>query len=504
MQWTVLTRHLDLDESQQKAIIAIVLELQRTFLRFCLERQNESQESVLDRLARFMAQKLDAAPDVLRAHFLHLLAEQSSLHSPRSLLDECQEAERTARAHVGSLLNHPQTILFTYAFLPSLLDIEAGEDAFNKELIERVAALAGKRESAGFFCNIPFEYAHVQANGDVYPCCPSKFAKVLGNLTETSLGEVWRSDAARDVRLSILDGSYRFCNHEACEHLRDAALRQVPLSDPASVISATARGMAVEGGSPRTINFAFDRSCNLGCDYCRVSRFIPNPTELERIASVHENIFNSDLATLERIILLGEGDPFASPFYREKLCDFDWSRYPRIQIKIQTNGLLLTPAMWDKMERNKSPIDWITVSVDAASEATYQLNRGGSFSVLLENLWFISRLRATGKIKCFYINFVVQANNFEEMVPFARLGEQLGCDLIDFQRIENWGTYTSDAFEKLAVHESWHPRYNDFLAVIKSPELRRPTVSLTKFSEFVSGTASVDRGPTLATYEAVV
>ncbi|HEV2833896.1 MAG TPA: radical SAM protein [Pyrinomonadaceae bacterium] len=340
----------------------------------------------------------------------------------------------------------------------------------------------------GFLCRSPFEYVHIQANGDTYPCCPSKFAKIIGNVKKISLREAWNSEEAKAVRESIIDGSYKFCNADACEYLRDVNARGIPLSPQPLVDWAKQRGLLETGETPNVANFSFDKSCNLECGYCRTELFHPNAEEREVIGRIDTNIFDTSLADTERIILLGEGDPFASPFYKEKLRHYDWSRHPKLKIKIQTNGLLLTPAMWNSIARSHNAIDWISVSVDAADAETYRLNRGGDFNLLLRNLDFIANLRALGHIDRFFVNFLVQANNFRQMPAFARLGQQLGADLIEFQRLENWGTYDEPAYRARAVHESFHSDYDEFRCVLEDPALQLEAVWLLKLGAQPPGT----------------
>jgi radical SAM protein with 4Fe4S-binding SPASM domain len=332
----------------------------------------------------------------------------------------------------------------------------------------------------GFLCRSPFEYAHIQANGDVYSCCPSKFGKIIGNVNQISLREAWNSAEAQEARQSILDGSYRFCNAQACEYLRIANERNKPLSPKPLLDWAMKEQLLDPGSTPNVINMSFDRSCNLECGYCRTQIFRPTVEQRTVIARIDANIFESSLEDTDRIILLGEGDPFASPFYKDKLCHYDWSRHPRLKIKIQTNGLLLTPAMWDNLAQSRQAIDWISISVDAANAATYRINRGGDFRLLLRNLDFVANLRALRHIERFFVNFLVQANNFTEMPAFARLGQQLGCDLIEFQRLENWGTYSDEEYRSCAVHEPYHPAHEEFCRVLEDPALRHEAVWLLK------------------------
>jgi radical SAM protein with 4Fe4S-binding SPASM domain len=342
---------------------------------------------------------------------------------------------------------------------------------------------ASLRESPpppGFLCRSPFEYVHIQANGDVYPCCPSKFGKVIGNLTTQTLEEIWHSDQARAVRDSIVNGTYRFCNASACEYLSGTADRGEALSPPDLVAWSASRGLLDPLSSPRVMNFGSDRQCNLACSYCRETVFRPTEADHARIAAIDANVFQSALADTRRIVLLGEGDPFASVFYREKLMRYDWSRHPRLRIKIQTNGLLLNRTMWHAIAASHRAIDWISVSVDAASAGTYRQNRGGDFDMLVRNLDFMANLRALSAIDRFCLNFLVQANNFHEMPEFVRLGRNLGCDQIEFQRIENWGTFDDEQFRTRAVHRPDHPLHDEFQRVLEHPMLRDPSVWLLK------------------------
>lgn len=347
------------------------------------------------------------------------------------------------------------------------------------------------RSPSGFLCRSPFEYVHIQANGDVYPCCPSKFGRVIGDLTTQKLRDVWCSPAAQEVRDSIVDGSYRFCNADACEYLRDALAKNEELSPPVLVAWAQGERLLEWGTTPKVINLAFDLTCNLRCNYCRREAFRLSNAARQRIVTIDSNLFESLSDHTERIVLLGEGDPFASPIYREKLQNYDWGCHPNIKIKIQTNGLLLTAAMWDTLQSSHPAIDWISISIDAATPSTYKVNRSGDFNHLLRNLDFIANLRALRRIKRFSISFLVQTNNFREMPAFVRMGKRLGCDLIEFQRLENWATFSDKEYKKRAIHQPCHPDHRELLLVLQDPELQHDSVWILKLGPHVHGTASV-------------
>src|SRR5690349_32657 len=75
------------------------------------------------------------------------------------------------------------------------------------------------------FCSKPFSWFEVTrgataTEGEVYVCCPSWLPKTIGNLLPSSVAEVWNSEAAVDIRKSILDGSFKYCKEEHCPYLQ--------------------------------------------------------------------------------------------------------------------------------------------------------------------------------------------------------------------------------------------------------------------------------------------
>jgi MoaA/NifB/PqqE/SkfB family radical SAM enzyme len=249
-----------------------------------------------------------------------------------------------------------------------------------------------------------------------------------------------------------------------------------PTSSP--VPAATAAAL------PKIMNLAYDRGCNLACAYCRTELFYPKK-DVNNVGAVHRNLFAHGLEGVERLVIAGNGDVCASRYYMDFLENFDADRYPGLRIKIQTNGLLFTRDRWQRIAKSHSAIDWISVSVDAATPETYRINRGGDFRKLRECLQLVSEIRKAGTIELFFINFVVQANNFREMKAFVDLGEEFGCDLVEFQCIENWGTFSPEQFDAVAVQQRTHPDHQAFLDHLNDPRFANPIVSLYKLLEFL-------------------
>ena len=309
-----------------------------------------------------------------------------------------------------------------------------------------------------------------------------------GNLKRNSLEKIWNSESAVKIRESIFDGSYRFCNEKECEFLQDHKLRKKEEFGGKFYQDIIKRQLTQLETGPRTIEISYDKSCNLSCPYCRQESFECKGSELARLKSIQAKVFKDGLKDARRLMISGCGDPLASTLHRNFLQNIDRDRFPDVRIKLQTNALLLTPGMWARIKNSHYAIDWVSISIDAATEETYKRNRRGSFHKLLRNMEFVSGLRKKNRIETFNINFVVQANNFREMKQFIELGKRYGCDYVVFQRIMNlgvdYGINSDEKFQDLAVHLESHPFHKEFLNVLKDPIFMDSRIGLFKLLEF--------------------
>jgi len=340
-----------------------------------------------------------------------------------------------------------------------------------------------------FFCQVPFEYVHIDDAGECFLCCPASLPLSIGNLNKNSFMEVWNSKIAQSIRHSILDGSYFFCLQNNCLFFNGGGKLQKKenVTDPfyKRVISKSMTHLPV---GPRELIAAYDPTCNLSCPSCRNKTIRLRGKELYDAKKIHENIFNEAMFNVERLILAGLGEPFVSKLYRSAMENFDSEKFPKMKISLVSNGIFFTPENWKRVHKCHGIIDVVSISVNAASPETYSINqRGGNFSRLLENLEFIKSLREKNIICHFAINCFVQQNNFREMKKFVNLGKKLGVDKIFFTHIVNWGTYLPDEFSKRAVHQKEHPEHNDFINVLKDPVFKEPNVFLSNLYSFLPG-----------------
>lgn len=205
------------------------------------------------------------------------------------------------------------------------------------------------------------------------------------------------------------------------------------------------------------INLAYDKSCNLCCPSCRVRPDCVRPggREYDWLQRLQANIIKPLLRNAEWAYLAGLGDPFGSPSYRRLLTELQPEDAPGLSWHIQTNGLGFTPSALADIP-TRSQIKSVQFSIDAASAATYAVNRRADWELVTDNLTFAGHLRQRDEIDLLAISMVVQANNWREMEEFYRLGERHSVDIVQFNPLLYQHTFTRDEHRRRAVQEPGH------------------------------------------------
>lgn len=58
------------------------------------------------------------------------------------------------------------------------------------------------------FCIFPWIHTYVNTDGNVYPCCTTKYENPVGNVRENTIKEIWNSEAYKEVRRKLLAGEH--------------------------------------------------------------------------------------------------------------------------------------------------------------------------------------------------------------------------------------------------------------------------------------------------------
>jgi len=311
-----------------------------------------------------------------------------------------------------------------------------------------------------FFCSTPFTYTEV-FDDKQFLCCPGWLKEDI--YESDDILKNFHSEKSNKIRESILDGSYKYCDEKQCPYL--ASLSKGKLLD---------RRLKLKAANPipkphiASINFCFDRSCNLQCPSCRneLINYLGNDRIKvdDKLRQVEENFSK----TLQYLYLSGSADPFYSKSFRQFLINFDPTKFPLLRnIHLHTNGLLWTEKLWSRMKNIHKFVNSCEISIDAASKTTYETKTriGGNWNTLLERLDFITNITS---VKNQRFSFVVQDTNYFEMYDFCKLisdkftGKRKNFSIF-FNHITNWGTYSEEQYLEKDVSNPNHKLHQDFL-----------------------------------------
>lgn len=312
------------------------------------------------------------------------------------------------------------------------------------------------------YCAAPFTHMHLNISGEVNLCYGSNWtSRPVGNILKSDLWDLWNSPEAAEFRGTIRDGSFRYCTDCRMPELHEAG--SVPQDSDLSTVG--------------NLVLAYDRTCNLTCPCCRLGVEVPGGTTME----IHESLLGSKIwPHIRTLITSGCGEPLSSPLFWGLCSHLESVELHRdFGLQLMTNGLLATARNVERILRVVGRIVRIDVSIDAACEETYLVNRrGGDWQVLMDNLAHLA-----GTDIPLRLNFIVQADNFREMPKFVELASRFNARYIRFDAINNWSTYTQDEYSKVAVHFPSHPQHEALRVVLRDPVLADKRVHMAQLSE---------------------
>lgn len=292
-------------------------------------------------------------------------------------------------------------------------------------------------------CNTMFNHLEILDQGNTRCCCTTFVKPNLGNILEKSAFEIWNSNLHKVLCLSTENKTFSFCDKTMCPLF---------VAKKSGVLRLEERAYKSIKPFPEVVALGYDSSCNLSCSTCRKELHFARGEELETVNKITEIVKRDYLPGCRFLILAGNGEVFASPAYRS----IYKSNECRPQfIRLLSNGMLFNQTNWEHFVNEHTKKIMLTVSVDAATKETYEsIRRNGNFDILKRNMEFASELRKRGELCYFRMNFVVQRENYKEMIPFVEWGEELGVDEVFFTKILNWGTYTEEEFAQISMMEA--------------------------------------------------
>ena len=315
-----------------------------------------------------------------------------------------------------------------------------------------------KKHLAGKICLSPFVSATILINGDITICgCIDWQPTIVGNIFKQPLIEILNNSISQEIRQTILNGTYDFCNAENC-----GIIQSNQLNDYVSLDTDLKNKIKTQVGLPREIIFSGDKTCNLSCPSCRTKVIKLNDTEIEKQLElgnlVSKNLFSEPTDNIILLTLSTSGELFASPMLLHFLNSINVDDFPNLTLHIQTNGLL-AKAKWQRLGAFQNKISRITVTFDASEKNTYEIvRRGGKWEDLLDNLDFLKNKKMEQNFE-FNSRMIVQQQNYKQMKSFYNLSQEYMFDRVEYGRITNWYTWSFEEFKLQDVFSIDHPEY---------------------------------------------
>ncbi|MBQ7920642.1 MAG: SPASM domain-containing protein [Lachnospiraceae bacterium] len=291
-------------------------------------------------------------------------------------------------------------------------------------------------------------------DGKVRMCGWSNF--YIGNLMENTIEEIWNGELAQKFRESMLDGSYRYCNHAKCPHCANNKMEDLLVD-------------YVVPEYPTYCSLSYQLQCNYACKFCRNEHYVPCECENENYKKIESEV-KKFLPSLITLSANGAGELFCSDSIIRLIGNEELN--PNTKILLETNGSLFNERSWKKIERLGRHNLQVVVTVHSFEEMTYQYLSGTSLPVqqVIDNLKFISQLRRENVINEFEIATVICERNFREMPKFVETClKDFSMDTIRLRFFEPYGVMDAATEWFYDVRNEFHPYHDEFEQVMSNP-----------------------------------
>jgi hypothetical protein len=274
---------------------------------------------------------------------------------------------------------------------------------------------------------MPFERIRISCEGGAYFCCFQR-EQSLGNLTHSSLEEIWFGELAEEVRKETLAGSlHQFCLVNSCP-------AHFQRRDPAA---------------PRKTTYPAVLEIDLPDDHCNIGGRNPGEKsracimcdrddpmyKLNRSTAIYDVLprLRPLLPHLKAVHIQGLAEAFWEDaiFRVLDLLEFDAFR-EKIQVCTFTNGILLNRAR-RKRFLERCPKSMVSFSLDAGSPETYiKIRRQKAYPLIVSNLVEYARERKNYPNAGLRIHNNINVLNLDEVVTMVRVAAEAEVDQISF------------------------------------------------------------------------
>jgi len=324
------------------------------------------------------------------------------------------------------------------------------------------------------FCEEPFTVLNINSRTDAddlsFGLCSCRAWSPMA--FEFSKVEPWNGEEAQEMRRSILDGSFKYCDKLKCPKLRKYKLPRSEDIESISIRNIIDNNLTEIPRGPKLLILAYDLSCNLSCPSCRSKIIMADSMTVKSFDTTIINIVERLLPDVQELQMTQTGEALASAHFRRLLKTISPSKYPNLKIRLMSNTKLLSQKTWQNIGSGAECIDALLLSIDGATPKTLEkLRRGLSWSELIGALEFAKELRRSSKISYLLVKFIVQKENFRELPKMLELCSQYCCDALSVAPIASRGSYTVEKFMEINVNDHQNPLNSEYREIQENVKL---------------------------------
>ncbi len=236
-----------------------------------------------------------------------------------------------------------------------------------------------------FTCSWPWSTLVLLCDGRIVCGCADPYAqRVLGDVRQASLHDIWRGEAASALRRGLNAGGSPFCG--------DCPLK-LPLADGQA---PPERGLDVPP-LPSRLYIECTAACNISCfqSCCAPETGITRTRQAGMLDfEIFRRVVDEAGPSLGRIDFFNYGEAFLHKRAVE-MCEYIKQRHPHVYLYTSTNGLALGEERARRLVR--SGIDEVTFSIDGASQDTYvRYRQRGRFDTAMAALRAMAEEKRAG------------------------------------------------------------------------------------------------------------
>jgi radical SAM protein with 4Fe4S-binding SPASM domain len=186
---------------------------------------------------------------------------------------------------------------------------------------------------------------------------------------------------------------------------------------------------------PRELQVEVTAACNLRCEMCLVAYRPPLDRAHNSFSIDAFRDLLDELPDLEKITLQGLGEPLLAP---DLFAMIEAASERGIRVGFNTNATVLSRRKAERLVA--AGLDWLHVSLDGATPATYEaIRQGSNFARVRRNvIGLVDVMRASGATKPnLSLVFVAMRRNIAELCDVVRLADEWGVGCLRVQNLSH-------------------------------------------------------------------